>query len=379
MIKTRISFAVIFLIAFFMPLFSLVNAQNLIRKEINIPNIPGYITLKCDLHMHTVFSDGTVWPTVRPLEAWIEGLDAIAITDHIEVQPHKSDIPKNHNRPYEIAKEYAKELGIILIKGAEITREMPPGHFNAIFLKDINPLDTKEWQDSLKAAVDQSAFIFWNHPGWPAGKSIWYQEHEELYQKGWIKGIEIVNEYEYYPEALEWCLEKNLAVIGNSDVHEPMNIAFDLKSDGHRPLTLVFVKERSEDGIKEALLAQRSVVFWKNMIIGSKNYVSEIFKESINVINTKLTINGKSNKYLHIRNNSDINYELELEDEIEELLIPKSFYIPANSTALMTIFPKSESLKGEKEFVLKYKAKNMIVSPDECLSVNIRFTAKFNK
>lgn len=26
------------------------------RKEISLPDIPGYITLKCDFHMHTVFS-----------------------------------------------------------------------------------------------------------------------------------------------------------------------------------------------------------------------------------------------------------------------------------------------------------------------------------
>jgi hypothetical protein len=43
------------------------------RRIINIPNISGYQTLKCDLHMHTVFSDGTVWPTVRIEEAWNEG------------------------------------------------------------------------------------------------------------------------------------------------------------------------------------------------------------------------------------------------------------------------------------------------------------------
>ena len=30
--------------------------------KINFPDIPGYQTLKCDLHIHTVFSDGSVWP-----------------------------------------------------------------------------------------------------------------------------------------------------------------------------------------------------------------------------------------------------------------------------------------------------------------------------
>ncbi|NNG11457.1 MAG: PHP domain-containing protein, partial [Arenibacter sp.] len=28
------------------------------------PNIDGFVTLKTDLHMHSVFSDGKVWPTI---------------------------------------------------------------------------------------------------------------------------------------------------------------------------------------------------------------------------------------------------------------------------------------------------------------------------
>ena len=32
----------------------------------------------------------------------------------------------------------------MLVRGTEITRDTPPGHFNAIFLQDVDPLDTKE-------------------------------------------------------------------------------------------------------------------------------------------------------------------------------------------------------------------------------------------
>jgi len=52
-------------------------SQSGVRRIINIPDISGYHTLKCDFHMHTVFSDGLVWPTVRVQEAYLEGLDAI--------------------------------------------------------------------------------------------------------------------------------------------------------------------------------------------------------------------------------------------------------------------------------------------------------------
>ena len=54
------------------------------RTPVNLPDIPGYVTLKCDFHIHTVFSDGLVWPTVRVEEAWRQGLDGIAMTDHLE-------------------------------------------------------------------------------------------------------------------------------------------------------------------------------------------------------------------------------------------------------------------------------------------------------
>src|SRR5680860_51391 len=113
---------------FFMLAIEFVSAQS--RKIIDVPDIAGYQTLKCDFHMHTVFSDGTVWPTVRVMEAWEEGLDAIAITDHIEYLPHSKDIVSNHNTSFEIAEPLAKELNIILVRGAEITRNMPPGHLN---------------------------------------------------------------------------------------------------------------------------------------------------------------------------------------------------------------------------------------------------------
>tara|TARA_Y100001970_G_scaffold290021_1_gene422257 strand:+ start:165 stop:380 length:216 start_codon:yes stop_codon:yes gene_type:complete len=34
-------------------------------RKIKFPNIKGYKTLVCDLHMHSVFSDGSVWPDIR--------------------------------------------------------------------------------------------------------------------------------------------------------------------------------------------------------------------------------------------------------------------------------------------------------------------------
>ena len=86
------------------------NEQNY-RYHINIPDIDGYKTLKCDFHVHTVFSDGKVWPDQRVNEAWNEGLDVIAITDHIEYRPNKEIVKGDFNTSYEIAKNEAMLLG----------------------------------------------------------------------------------------------------------------------------------------------------------------------------------------------------------------------------------------------------------------------------
>src|SRR5664280_1849384 len=94
----------------FISLTSLVNGQ---RKIVHLPDLPGYITLKCDFHMHTIFSDGDVWPTVRIDEALRDGLDAIAITDHLEYTPHKDFIPVDYNAAWKIGEEYAKESNLI--------------------------------------------------------------------------------------------------------------------------------------------------------------------------------------------------------------------------------------------------------------------------
>ncbi|MDP2423749.1 MAG: histidinol-phosphatase, partial [Bacteroidales bacterium] len=137
-------------------------------KKIIIPDIPGYVTLKGDFHTHTVFSDGEVWPTVRIDEAVREGLDVIAITDHIEYRPHLSDVPSDHNRSYDIAKLHAGKHNVILIKGAEITRSMPPGHFNALFITDAAALAKDDFKAVIKEVKKQGGFIIWNHPGWKA-------------------------------------------------------------------------------------------------------------------------------------------------------------------------------------------------------------------
>ncbi len=212
-----------------------------------------------------------------------KGLDAIAITDHIEYTPHEHDIPVAHNRSYEIAEPLARSLNITLIRGSEITRKMPPGHINAIFITDAEKLDTLNWRDAIETAHKQGAFIFWNHPGWRGqqkdGIARWYDEHSEIVEKGWLQGIEVVNESEYYPEAQRWCQEKKLTMLSNSDIHDPIHFGYDISHGEMRPITLVFARENSQSAIKEALFDRRTAVLSKNMIAGEQQFLDPIFNK----------------------------------------------------------------------------------------------------
>ena len=56
----------------------------------------------------------------------------------------------------------------MVIKGAEITRDMPPGHNNAIFIEDANKLEIADSIEVFRETQRQGAFVFWNHPNWVA-------------------------------------------------------------------------------------------------------------------------------------------------------------------------------------------------------------------
>jgi 3',5'-nucleoside bisphosphate phosphatase len=350
-------------------------AQDL-RNEINIPDIPGYITLKCDFHMHTVFSDGNVWPTIRVQEAWETGLDAIAITDHIEWLPHKGDVPPNPDRPYEIAKPRADELGIILIKGAEITRAMPPGHINALFISSEKSLIVETWQEAVKTAVDQGAFVFWNHPGWRQTNEIpiWYDEHSEMLKNGWMAGLEITNDKSYYSLAFQWGLEKHLTLLGDSDVHDPISMRWYTAAGEHRPLTLVFVKECTAESIREALFARRTAVLFNHRLYGEEQYLRPLIMASINLKTPVLSLKKDSESTLQLQNTSDLRIELRPTMSDSSLSCPEAITVPARSTIAVPVKSSSTLIPGSSQITMKISIINAYIAPEKNLDVQFQLT-----
>ena len=391
MIKIKEVFRLIIFFLFNITLYA--QTEKKYERKLFFPDLDNYKTLLTDFHQHTVFSDGLVWPTIRVEEAVKDGLDAISLTDHLEYQPFSKDIPNpDRNRVYKVAKDFTDRINktadkkLIIINGQEITRSMPPGHLNAIFLDDANKLLHPD--DSLKGieeANKQNAFVFWNHPGWPAQRSDGIAKlddfHRYLIDKNLLHGIEVVNELYYSEEALDIALKNNLTIMGTSDIHGLIDWLFKVPDDnesenknlpGHRPITMVFAKSKDKKSIKEALFEGRTAVFYNEMLIGKEEYLKPLIEKclvinNVNNLNLGYSEDGESSiKKIEIENISDAPFFLKnLSD----------FTFETNSD-IISIYPNSKHTiavrtRGNSLGELKFEVLNGIIAPKKYAKISL--------
>lgn len=342
------------------------------RMEYKLPDIPGFYTMKGDFHIHTFYSDGSVSPEDRVREAWHDGLDVIAITDHIEY-PNSLMQQFNLNQSYNLALKLAQEYGILLIKGGEITRSMPPGHFNALFLTDVDKLKLPNVDDVYNEVVKQNGFLVWNHPGWSAqikDSLTWYPKHTELYNQKKLNGIEIFNEKEYYPQVFQWALDKNITIFANSDIHAPIQYLYDPVKKEQRAMTVVFVSEKTLQGVKDAFLNHRTVAIFDQKIYGDEQYIKPLIQNCI-VVSENVTIPQKNNEiYVSLTNISDfpillqgiINENFKTPDQVE--LLP-------NSTVRIKVSQIKNIKNGVQNLNLPFLVLNGFKGPDQPVTITI--------
>jgi hypothetical protein len=331
-------------------------------QALHYPDIEGYVTLKTDLHQHTVFSDGEVWPSIRVMEALRENLDVISLTEHLEYQPHKDDIPHpDRNRSYQLAMEEARDHKLIIINGSEITRDTPIGHSNAIFIKDANQLLNETAETSFREANKQGAFVFWNHPAWyaqsPTGNPVLSEFQAALIKNGELHGIEVINEFDYAQESLALALKYNLTIIGTSDIHGLIDWQY-LEKGSHRPITLVFARERNVESTREALFAGRTVAVFNSLFVGKEEYLKPLLKACIEI--TEATyIENTQILQLSLRNRS--SSDLIFENQMPYTLYSKApvFTIKANEEIKLNI----KTLKRKDQITLKLKALSAYTAP----------------
>ncbi|MEZ4969629.1 MAG: Sb-PDE family phosphodiesterase [Flavobacteriaceae bacterium] len=361
--------------------------------KINFPDIPGYMTLKADFHLHTVFSDGHVWPSFRVREAQKNGLDIISLTEHTDFESYPDEIEYHRERAFEIAQENAKNTDVLVVRGVEISPRVPPYHNNAIFLKNVDKIPYDYMKDSHKKfqmkdnikreellapfneVEKQGGFVLYNHPNYnwwdKKDKELFTDIHKELLNREILKGVEVANSGRYNIIAHRMAEKYNLTMFSNSDEHHDIASVYE---DSLRPMTLVFAKEKTEASILEALKERRTLAFFRDYLVGRQRESEAFFKASVDITAKRQKGKNTPTLKLVIKNNSDMPYQLKCTSEyiINDLPLGR-LALKANASVELLLDPVWEY----PDFIaLDVEVENILVSPDEPLKTVLKVSTK---
>ncbi|AKM07760.1 Sb-PDE family phosphodiesterase [Pelagerythrobacter marensis] len=356
-------------------------AHPAVAETFSFPDTPdGRKVLAVDFHIHTVFSDGTVWPNIRVTEAMSEGLSAISLTEHIELTVQKKYLAKidglvDKNQAHAIARDYSEsrvlrdgQERVNVIRGAEITRGF--GHFNCIYTTDNNRLHVPQREDdpavltdtdaasyvetvnSLAEANRQGAFCFWNHPyapGQNAGSMAPRKIHREMLDKKLIGGIEVANGGGIFYDAIDTAMKYDLAIIGGSDIHGPAR----WREGSHRTVTLVLAQDLGDTAMKEAVEARQTVALYSNTLIGRSGPVTRIIEGALTVSLMPPSRGWHVMQYpVKIENGSSMPFTLEIDPRLTPFNQPDIITVDANSAKTVVMFRQPDEALGFKARVL---------------------------
>ncbi len=337
------------------------------RALLPVPDIPGYRTLKCDLHLHTVFSDGEVWPTTRVMEAWRDGLDAISLTDHSDYNPHSDDVKNDPARAYDLALPLAETLGIILIPGIELAEE--DIHCNALFVADWSSLRGGKLIETLQKARTQDAFVFWNHPGWKQ-PAEWFPLIANAYSGKLIQGMELVNGNSFYAETYPWVEERKLTILADSDAHAPMGPACAGET---RPITLVFARTADRAGVREALFGRRTAAWMGGEVWGDESLLRMLWEGAIKVEGNERTLKpGGPPVGVRLRNESAFPFRLHIGKGPGWLLGAQGdVLLPGQRAIDGPLAAAADAPAGRQHVEIEMEIRNFHVAPGRNLTVRL--------
>lgn len=305
------------------------------RINVVVPGVRGYNAYKAELHIHTIYSDGHVSPEYRVQEAWNDGLDILAITEHIEYREleknmiefmggyvkkdaeavnwnivgepaDKKGIQTDLNMSVRLAQKVADRYGITIIPGAEISREpSTTGHFNVLFTKDNNKIYDPDPIQSMMNAKAQGALVVHNHPGWRRPSMDMIDFEKKIYPMGILDGIEVMNQLDFYPRAVDRANDYGLFVTSNTDLHYS-SYEFYRLNGALRNMTIIFAEDKSEDSLKEALKARRTLAYSFGVLAGDESLLRDFFLASVSC--EVMSVAPDGTKTIRLKNNSSLPY-----------------------------------------------------------------------
>jgi hypothetical protein len=163
-------------------------------------------------------------------------------------------------------------------------------------------------------------------------------------------------------------LEKNLTMIGNTDVHAPIHEESDFGFWSHRTMTLVFAKERTAEAIHEALKERRTAVYFEEYIIGDEKYLKELFEQAVE---WKVVRNGNT-ATIHFKNNSDLTFHLRNTRRDSGVGYPHKWTIEPQGAYTIDVNLRSENYSGDVIFTVE----NFLVKPNMGMKYTVRIDSK---
>jgi len=225
----------------------------------------SYVVLKASFHTHTTVSDGNFTPT-KVVEIYAKaGYDCIAITDHGNV----AGVPE--------AKSAGKKFGVIVIAGQEISPDFPDGspmHIVALWVNVPIPIgydNPKPYFDIIHSyggiGIVAHPWIIANwYSTYDWTKSPWYPYRNAK----WIDGWEM--SFEYKTSVFDSLSNSGYFLVLNHDFHKGA-----VPTDRY---TILFAHNRTEDGVREALLSRRNVMHYQGNVYGTQ-YAIELFNKHV--------------------------------------------------------------------------------------------------
>ena len=332
------------------------------RTVHDFPVVNGFNVYAADFHTHSIYSDGKVMPAFRVEEAWLDGLDIMAVTEHIEVRscertfvdylskysdrkyrkakntslldaaPDKDGIMVDLNYSVNQALSEAEKYGILIVPGTEITRRQ--GHFNALFTTDNNLVYDPDPIVSMRNAKSQGALIMHNHPGWHRKNLDYSPLEKQAYEEGLIDGVEVMNMTEFYPAVIDRVRQNGQFIAADTDIHG--STASDYRLGGFdRPMTLVLAKEKSLEAVREALKSGRTLAYGFGVLCGEEHLLKDFFLAGIKA---EVLMETSKEKVVMLANSTSVPYILQRKGQ-------NPVHLDPHSAIRMSVGAKNSSLK----------------------------------
>ncbi len=156
--------------------------------------------------------------------------------------------------------------------------------------------------------------------------------------------------------------------MGTSDVHGLIDWDYGVQHGVHRPVTLVFARERSKEGLKEALFDGRTVVWKDELLIGKEEFLVPLIEASLTVGNSAY-INETSVLEVDIKNSTGQKFILENLGGFTFHRNSDVFTVEPYRTFTLEIKTK----KRIGAFKLPLQVLNGITAPDEHPKITLKF------